>query len=497
MPTDLLSQITDKISTLALDVERRLSQWVDARDPVAFRQMELEVAAVGRKLADDITAALLTHIAADPSLQASASQAARRHGRYRHGGTRDVEVTLLGGHRVRVPVEYLKVNRRNQPGRRRKNGRRGPGGTGLYPVLAVLGIWFGVTPALCGEVCRQVADSDSVRAGQAALARREIVLGHKQTQQVVNKFSTRAVEQRDRWVEQVNEKPPAQGPLAGKRVVVSTDGGRLRERRPARFGRRRKDTGHRRYDAPWREPKLFTIYVIDTDGTIEQSYQPIYDGTLGDCEQLFTLLMAYLRALGVAGAAQLIFVGDGAKWIWERTAKCAKDLGLCQDQIIEVIDWSHAVSVLHKIVNARKKWAVGEQDRWLRRAKRWLYAGKLERVLEAIDALAVGCRAGDISEHRGYFAHNVERMQYHRFVQEKVPIGSGYVESAIRRVINMRMKSNGMFWLEVNAQGMLLLRSYLKAGHFDALVDWSLSQAVPWWSFAGRPLSPFFFSAAS
>ena len=204
-----------------------------------------------------------------------------------------------------------------------------------------------------------------------------------------------------------------------------------------------------------------------------------------------------LRALGVAQATQLIFVGDGAKWIWERTEMCAKDLGLSPDQIVEVIDWSHAVSVLHKIINARKKWAVGEQDRWLRRAKKWLYAGQIERLLKAIDALAVGCRAGDISEHRGYFAHNVQRMQYQSFVEAKVPIGSGYVESAIRRVINMRMKSNGMFWLEVNAQGMLLLRSYLKAGHFDALVDWSLSQAVSWWHFDGRPSAPFSFSAAS
>jgi hypothetical protein len=31
----------------------------------------------------------------------------------------------------------------------------------------------------------------------------------------------------------------------------------------------------------------------------------------------------------------------------------------------------------------------------------------------------------------------------------------------------MRMKSNAMFWLEINAEGMLLLRSYLKAGRFD------------------------------
>jgi hypothetical protein len=45
----------------------------------------------------------------------------------------------------------------------------------------------------------------------------------------------------------------------------------------------------------------------------------------------------------------------------------------------------------------------------------------------------------------------------------------------------MRMKSNGMFSLEVNAEGMLLLRSY-KADHFDSLVDWSIAAAVPWWN---------------
>lgn len=497
MPADLLSQITDQISTFARDVEHRLHQWMSVRDPVAFRAMEHEVATAGRQLADQLTATLLKHIVADPTLQASASQAARRHGTYRHGGRREVEVTLLGGHKTRLPVEYLKINRRHQPGRRRKNGRRGLGGTGLYPTLAVLGIWFGVTPALGGEVCRQVADSDSVRAGQAALARRGIVLGHKQTQAVVNKFGTRVVEQRDRWIEQVNERPPDNGPLAGKRVVVSTDGGRLRERRPARQGRRRKDTGHRGYEAPWREPKLFTIYVLDNEGGVEQSYQPIYDGTLGDCGQLFTLLLGYLRALGVHQAEQLIFLGDGAKWIWERTAQCAQDLGLPADKVVEVVDWCHAVAVLHKIINARQKWAPGEQDRWLRRAKRWLYAGQIERLLEAIDALAVGRRAGDVSEHRGYFAHNLKRMQYQGFVEAKVPIGSGYVESAIRRVINMRMKSNGMFWLEVNAQGMLVLRSYLKAGHMDALIDWSLSSAVPWWHFEGRPSVPFSFPAAA
>jgi hypothetical protein len=43
---------------------------------------------------------------------------------------------------------------------------------------------------------------------------------------------------------------------------------------------------------------------------------------------------------------------------------------------------------------------------------------------------------------------------------------------------------------------MLLLRSYLKAGHFDALIDWSISGAVPWWNFEQRPSAPFSFPRA-
>jgi hypothetical protein len=497
VPSDLREQIKQKISAFTLDVERQVDQWMAARDPVAFRQMELDIAAAGRQLSDAMTSTVVEHIVADPILQAAASQAARQYGSYRHGGRRPVEITLLGGSRVRLGVEYLKVNRRGMPGRRRQTGRRGPGGTGVYPVLAVLGIWFGVTPALAGEVCGQVTDSDLVRAGQAALKRRGIELGHKQTLGGVNKFSTRATEQRDKWLERVTLAPASPGPLQGKRVVIGVDGGRLRERRPARQGRRRTSTGHRRYDAPWREPKLFTIYVIDSDGKVEQEYHPIYDGTLEDCEVVFQMMLGYLKALGAHQASQLIFVGDGAKWIWERCQDLVSALGLSPTQVVEVIDWCHAVAVLHQITDGCKSWTPAHRERWIRRAKKWLHAGKIDSLLQAIDALAVGRRAKDVLPHRDDFARNVARMQYQSFVEAHVPTGSGMVESAIRRVINMRMKSNGMFWLEINAQGMLLLRSYLKAGHFDALVDWSLCEAAPWWQFEARPKTPLSLPCAA
>lgn len=485
--------IKQTVGTLGQALVEGLSRWRQAQDPPAVRAMELEVAALQRETADQVMGRTLQELASDPVLQARASVVARRQLGLRSGGIRTVEVLLLGGSSIRLRAEYFKPDRRQAKTRRKK---RGKGGQGLYPVLAALGIHNGVTAAVAGEVCAQVADSDSLRAAQAALQRRGLVLGLQRIQRIVNQFSARAVEQRTQWLEQMRQQQTQPGPLAGKRIVVAMDGGRLRERVPARAGRRRHATGHRRYDAPWREPKLFTIYVLKPDGTIDECYQPVYDATLGDCEQMFQMLEGYLKALGAHQAQQLIWLGDGAPWIWERTQKLADKLGLAAEQVVEVIDWCHAVEVLYDIVNERVGWTASQRDRWVSKAKKWLYAGDIEALLEAIDALRVGRRAKDIAQHRAYFARNAARMQYARFEKDKVPRGSGCVESAIRRVVNLRMKGNGTFWLEDSAEGMLLLRSYLKSGHFDTLIDWSLSSAVPWWDFDQRPAAPISFPRA-
>lgn len=43
-------------------------------------------------------------------------------------------------------------------------------------------------------------------------------------------------------------------------------------------------------------------------------------------------------------------------------------------------------------------------------------------------------------------------------------MGSGAVESAIRRVINLRLKGPSIFWRGPNAERVLHMRAYLKAG---------------------------------
>ena len=57
-------------------------------------------------------------------------------------------------------------------------------------------------------------------------------------------------------------------------------------------------------------------------------------------------------------------------------------------------------------------------------------------------------------------------MQYKAFKAACIPCGSGCVESAIRRVINLRLKSTGTFWKCDMAEYFLFLRSQLLSGRW-------------------------------
>jgi hypothetical protein len=109
-----------------------------------------------------------------------------------------------------------------------------------------------------------------------------------------------------------------EGSLAGKRVVISTDGGRLRVRKDKRGKKTKK--GRSRYSTDWREPKLLVIYVVDEKGRIAQEFAPVIDGTLQGPDEVFRLLEFYLRELKVEEAKEVLFIADGAKWIWERVS---------------------------------------------------------------------------------------------------------------------------------------------------------------------------------
>jgi hypothetical protein len=65
---------------------------------------------------------------------------------------------------------------------------------------------------------------------------------------------------------------------------------------------------------------------------------------------------------------------------------------------------------------------------------------------------------------------NIRRMQYVAFRLLNIPTGSGCVERAIRRVINLRLKSPGIFWKKETTEVMLFLRRTLLCGRWDIML---------------------------
>ena len=63
------------------------------------------------------------------------------------------------------------------------------------------------------------------------------------------------------------------------------------------------------------------------------------------------------------------------------------------------------------------------------------------------------------------------------FRRRGIPCGSGAIESTIRRVINLRLKSNAMYWLEENAEGMFAVRALLLCDRWEETL-YRLRQAM-------------------
>ena len=68
-----------------------------------------------------------------------------------------------------------------------------------------------------------------------------------------------------------------------------------------------------------------------------------------------------------------------------------------------------------------------------------------------------------------YWRRNRERLRYATFREQGLPIGSGAVESSVRRVINLRLKGASITWTEEHAEGVLHLRAHAKSGRWREL----------------------------
>ena len=431
-------------------------------DVAGLEALEREASGLSGQLSDLLVAAQVHVALCSVELRAEEEALVKAYPKkLRSAGWREVELRCTHGHPVKVRARYF--SRRPARGRKRAKG--------CYPGLVLLGIYDHSTPGLAAEVSLMVTAMGSLAEAQQALASQ----GRKLDIKTVRTLSRR-VAQRARQAYEAGHWPVGET-LAGRRVVLSLEGGRLRIRKNKR-GRKTAKRRHR-YTTDWREPKLMVIYVVDEQGRADRRECPWLDGTLHGPEALLAFIRYYLTRLGVGQADTLVVIADGARWIWKRVAELVAHFGLRQEQLYEVVDFYPVVEHLGTVANARSDWTEGSRREWLKTQRRRLLKGHLGQVLDALATVCRRQRSNVLQREYRYFHHNRYRLDYAKLKANHLPIGSGAVESAIRRVVNLRLKGAGMFWHEETAQEMLMLRSYYKAGRWELLKKLAFFPTLP------------------
>jgi len=446
-----IKALTDQIQTALnnftahLDINRLLE---DIRSAMILWIEQLVVSAVQQQFRSKDFLTTLKTIASKSGL--------------RFHGFKPTGIRLLSGNAISIDSPYF-VRAKPKKRRGRKSKKR-TAGTGCHVGLAYLGFLSRSSTLLVSSVVQSALLCPSFEIAARTLQSYGIQLNVKTIQRFCLDLGLKAMTNR-------NDIALTDADNASDRILfVCMDGGRLRERRTKR-GRRPENLKRQGYHTDWREPIQIVIQLLDTSGNPCKDILPIYDATLAGIDGAFDLLEAYLKKLDAPSAHSVVFCGDGARSYWKRFPLLAQKLGIKSHH--EIIDYTHAKQNLQEVIDklpaslGPKKLAEIIAD-W----KNHLWNGEHDEILSQIHSLieSPAKRKEALKKFKNYFSDNSHRMQYNTFRNLGLPTGSGCVESAVRRVINLRLKSPRIFWKARTAEVMLFLRSTLLCGRWGNML---------------------------
>ncbi len=450
------SRVTDLVQGLEGQLER-LRELL--RTDLDFAAVEQAVTASLDRVVAAVVSQVIGPLLSDEKFVRSLKELGGRLG-MRLKDVREVSLRLGNGQVIRVRTGYF------VKARSKRRGRRGPTGQGAYLGLEVLGFVSRCSRRLLSAVAEAALLCPSLVVAQQMLARRSIALNVKTIRRLCQELGEAGLARRGEVSLQGDEA------LSGGTLVIGIDGGRLRERRRKR-GRKPARLKRQGYHTDWREPKLFTVYLINEQGEVVKRFAPLHDATLGDHEAMFALLERYLRALDLNEVARVVFCADGAAWIWSGVEALCARLQLEPARVRQVLDYTHAKQNLQEVLDLVPAKIKAAQPTLAETWKGLMWQGRIEALRQAIAQTITSRsrRQRALNKWQNYFARHQSRMQYQAFQQAKLPCGSGCVESAIRRVINLRLKAPGSFWTRAMAECFLFLRAQLLSGRWEILLN--------------------------
>ncbi len=407
---------------------------------------------------DQVLLTPLQDLLGDPQFLVALKKNAAKKG-MRFCGYRKTSVRIFTGRTLSISSPYF-VKAKSK--RKRK---RAPNGTGCHLGLEVLGFIERTSANLASNVIQLAILCPSFEIARKVLHEQGILLDVKTVQRLCRKFGCGAMVNRG---EISFDGEPLD--LKEATVLICMDGGRLRQRK-RKQGRKPDSLKRQGYHTDWIEPKLLTIQFLDQQGKLKKEIPPIYDATIGKIDDFYDLLYLYLQELDLKNAHRIVFCADGAPCLWKRIPELMRKLNIANWH--EALDYTHAKQNLYKIAEMIPRSLARHQTEVFEYWKDLLWSGEFDELRSTIKELfrSPKTRKQALKKFDNYFAGNKDRMQYSLFKEQNLPTGSGAVESAIRRVINLRIKGAGIFWTAEMAEVMLFLRSQFLCGRWDTLIN--------------------------
>jgi hypothetical protein len=330
-------------------------------------------------------------------------------------------------------------------------------GGGRAPLDQALGMVEGCTPALARLMCRAGAVEHYEAAAASLNEYTGLTVNGRRIQRLVNRLGPQMAQ----WP---RPSPPLVVPPPDQVFYVEGDGTGIPVRPEETEGRKGKQDDQ---SAKTREVKLgcvFTQTKEDEEGKpVRDLESTSYVATLEPAAEFGGLLRAEAFRRGLALARLVVFLGDGAAWVWELAR-------VNFPMAVFILDFFHAAEHLELLAEAifgeKTDASKTQWEQWAKTLKE--QPDGLEIVLrEARQSLPRrGLRREAALKQIAYFESNTNRMRYAEYLARGLFIGSGVIEAGCKTVIGLRLKQSGMFWGVKGAKNVLDIRSLLENRQF-------------------------------
>jgi Uncharacterised protein family (UPF0236) len=217
-------------------------------------------------------------------------------------------------------------------------------------------------------------------------------------------------------------------------------------------------------EGSWREIRVMTVTAEDADGRDLGRHSRARFFSVAEVAWSLLLLA---RGVGYQNARLRAFIADGAHWLWNLADQYFS-------KAIQILDWYHLVEHVHKAANVLHGEGSEAAKDWAKRLKDELWEGRAPVALETLQAELAKVRSPAkreaLQELETYLKNNLGRMDYPRYRELGLPVGSGQVEAQCKTLVGARCKQAGMRnWTRVGAEGILRMRAARQDKTFHAL----------------------------